>query len=143
MKTRILLGLTFWLVLNITACATQSARVLIEWTTASETNTAGFNLYRSQNADGPFAKINSEMIPATSDPVLGGKYRYEDVTVAPGATYFYKLEDLETTGVATMHDAVRVTASGGFGMNQVAWLAGGAGVAAALGWAFWRRRAIR
>jgi hypothetical protein len=63
------------------------------------------------------------------------------MTAAPGVTYFYKLEDLETTGVSTMHNAVRVTASDNFNTNAIALLIGGAGVAAALAWAFWRRKA--
>ena len=35
-----------------------AATVIVEWTTASELNTAGFNLYRRDSPDGPFTRLN-------------------------------------------------------------------------------------
>lgn len=115
----------------LTACAATPARVVVEWTTATEINTAGFNLYRGERAEGPFAKVNVELVAASPDPLVGGKYRYEDTTVAPGQTYYYELEDVEYGGTTTRHGPIVITAPGGFGAVELGAVALSAG---ALAW---------
>ena len=45
----------------LSGCA---APVRVEWITETEMNTAGFNLYRGESADGPFdVKVNAQLIP--------------------------------------------------------------------------------
>jgi hypothetical protein len=77
--------------------------VLLEWETANETNTAGFNLWRGQVEAGPYTKLNVHLIPAWGGPTTGASYRYDDDTVTNGATYWYKLEDVSLHGVSTFH----------------------------------------
>jgi hypothetical protein len=84
--------------------------VIVEWTTESEVDTAGFNIYRSESAEGPYIKINPELIPSSPDPILGGKYVYTDTNVVAGRTYYYKLEDVELGGTTTMHGPIEVVA---------------------------------
>ena len=93
--------------------ATGSATVTVEWSTASELNTAGFNLYRGETQDGPFARINAELIPASPDPLIGGSYIFTDTDVIAGRTYYYQLEDVETSGAASVQGVVEVRADGG------------------------------
>jgi len=93
--------------------ATGSATVTVEWSTASELNTAGFNLYRGETQDGPFTRINAELIPASPDPLIGGSYVFTDTAVVAGRTYYYQLEDVETSGAATVQGVVEVKADGG------------------------------
>jgi len=124
--------LFLWLILfsiSLSACSATTSRVIVEWTTASEINTSGFNLYRSEQADGPYVKINAQLIPASTDPLVGGKYRYEDTNVTPGRTYYYQLEDIEMNGASTRHGPIVVTASA-WGLDDHAGilLAIGAGV---------------
>ncbi len=87
--------------------------VTVEWSTASELNTAGFNLARGDNQTGPFTRLNAEMIPASPDPLVGGSYVYTDTQVSAGHTYYYQLEEVETTGSTSVQGVVAVTASGG------------------------------
>jgi hypothetical protein len=87
-----------------------SSVVIVEWTTESEVDTAGFNLYRSESVEGPYRKINPELIPGSSDPLLGGKYVYTDTDVVAGQTYYYKLEDVELDGTTTVHGPIEVVA---------------------------------
>lgn len=84
--------------------------VVVEWTTESEVDTAGFNLYRSERLDGPYVKVNAALIPGSSDPLLGGKYVYTDTNVVAGHTYYYKLEDVELDGTTTLHGPIEVVA---------------------------------
>lgn len=87
-----------------------ASRILVEWKTASELNTVGFNLYRGESPDGPFVQLNKEMILASPDPVIGGEYRYLDSDVVFGKTYYYQLEDMEVNGVSTRHGPISITA---------------------------------
>jgi hypothetical protein len=86
------------------------AEVVVEWTTASELNTVGFNLQRGETQMGPFEQINVELIPATSDTLTGSSYSYIDNHVQAGTTYFYILEEIESTGNANHHGPIAVEA---------------------------------
>jgi len=108
------------LLLLLAACAPASARVIVEWTTATEINTAGFNLYRAARAEGPFEKINAQLIAASPDAITGGKYRYEDTTVLAGQTYYYELEDVEFGGKSERHGPIIITAPSGIGVLEIA-----------------------
>lgn len=101
------------MIVTATGSAFGAATVTVEWSTASELNTAGFNLYRGESQDGPFTRINAELIPASPDPLIGGSYIYTDTGVVAGRTYYYQLEDVETSGAATVQGVVQVTADGG------------------------------
>ena len=84
--------------------------VVVEWTTESEVDLAGFNLYRSESPDGPYVKVNTALIPGSPDPLLGGKYVYTDTNVVAGYTYYYKLEDVDLDGTTTLHGPIEVVA---------------------------------
>jgi hypothetical protein len=125
----------------------QSGTVVVEWTTESEVNLAGFNIYRSESPDGPYAKLNDSLIPAAPDPIAGGSYSYTDATAESGVTYYYQLEDVELDGKATMHGPIVAVARGGVGSSQIR----ASGLLALLGVVLvgvaillvrWRRRAL-
>lgn len=99
--------------ITATGAAFGAATVTVEWSTASELNTAGFNLYRGETKDGPFTRINADLIPSSPDPLIGGSYIFTDTAVIGGRTYYYQLEDVETNGVATVQGIVEVKADGG------------------------------
>jgi hypothetical protein len=86
--------------------------VIVEWTTESEVNLAGFNIYRSESRDGPYVRLNDTLIPASPDPIAGASYSYADSTARAGVTYYYKLEDVELDGKATVHGPITVVAQG-------------------------------
>jgi hypothetical protein len=119
--------------------------VILEWTTESEVNLAGFNVYRSESRDGPYVKLNDTLIPASPDPIAGASYSYADSTARGGVTYYYKLEDVELDGTATLHGPITVVAEGESAVRvSPAVLASAILVAALLGaaafWMILRRR---
>lgn len=86
--------------------------VVIEWSTATELDTAGFNLYRGETKEGPFVQANTALVPSSPDPLAGGEYEFVDDGVAPGVTYFYQLEEVEYSGVTQRFDPIQVKAGG-------------------------------
>jgi hypothetical protein len=89
------------------------AKVVVEWTTASELSTAGFNLYRSYSKDGVYEKVNPELVPASPDPLTGGSHTYLDEQVKAGTTYYYRLEEVELNGNAARYGPIEVQARRG------------------------------
>lgn len=90
-----------------------TATVFVEWTTASELDTAGFNLYRSDAPDGVYTQVNRTLIPSSPDPLTGGSYSFTDYAVQPGQTYYYELEDVELDGNTSRHGPIEVKAQSG------------------------------
>ncbi len=85
--------------------------IRLAWETASELNNVGFNLYRSESPDGPYAPVNAMLIPPQNPgSVLGAVYEWMDTDVQAGVTYYYKLEDLDLDGTCTLHGPVTATA---------------------------------
>jgi hypothetical protein len=89
------------------AAAAQPDHVLVTWETVSEASNSGFNLYRSLTADGEYTLLG--YVPsAAPGSTAGSAYSYQDFDVAAGQVYWYKLEDIDLSGAATMHDPVSV-----------------------------------
>ena len=90
--------------------ATPGAKqVGLAWTTGSEVDTAGFNIWRSATATGTFVKVNPSLIPASGISPSGASYTWTDTAVSAGQTWYYKLEDIDTAGVKTLHGPVSAT----------------------------------
>ena len=87
--------------------APQGNGVLLTWETASELDNLGFNLYRAESRVGQLVQINPYLI-ASRNPgsTVGAAYSFLDEPVAPGATYYYWLEDIDASGAATKHGPV-------------------------------------
>lgn len=105
----VILGVGLWFVITFLA----PPAITVEWSTASELNTAGFNIYRALSPDDPGTRLNAALIPASPDPLVGGSYTYTDMQVTPGQTYYYRLEEVETDGSLSSQGVVAATASGG------------------------------
>ena len=69
---------------------------LIHWSTSSEGDALGFNLYRSESPAGPKTKINTSLIPC--QPLKAGQYSYTDASAVLGREYWYWLDDEDAYG---------------------------------------------
>jgi hypothetical protein len=83
--------------------------VLLEWATETELDNAGFNVWRSEEKDEGYARINPYFIPAEGEAGFGVEYNYTDYDVRNGTTYYYKLEDIDIYGKSTFHGPVPAT----------------------------------
>ncbi len=90
--------------------AYQTPEIIIEWSTASELDTVGYNLYRSQAEDQTGEKVNQNLIPAGGDPLSGSDYSFVDKQVNAGQRYYYWLEDVGPTGNTNRHGPIQVEA---------------------------------
>ena len=113
----ILIGL-LWLVLGgfilYQLPETRSNFITIEWETETETDTAGFNVYRAPS-DGAecadvlketYVQVNNQLINSEGTATSGARYSYRDASVQRGVDYCYQLEDIELSGTTTRHDPI-------------------------------------
>jgi CSLREA domain-containing protein len=88
-----------------------NAAVELRWQTASELNNLGFHLYRSAGEVGELERVTDRLIPGLGSSPSGAEYSYRDLGLANGVTYFYFLEDVETTGRTERRGPVSATPS--------------------------------
>jgi hypothetical protein len=90
----------------------EETTMTIRWTTESELDIIGFNIYRSDTTDGEFTKINNELIPPANDPFIGGEHTFVDENVTRGQTYYYQLETVGRNGNTTRSETIELVAGG-------------------------------
>ena len=71
---------------------------LLEWTTESELDNAGFNILRSETEHGTFVKVNTTLIPGNGTTAERQTYTWTDTTAKPDTAYYYQLEDISFSG---------------------------------------------
>jgi len=98
---------------SFTATA-EGNKVILTWTTQSEINNQGFEVYRSTREDGAYALIasyeNNEALQGAGNSNTERSYRYEDRLIAGGETYWYQIADVDYSGVRTFHGPVSAAA---------------------------------
>ncbi len=77
--------------------------VLLEWKTASEAGTAGFNVQRWDAAARRWTRVNRELLAGLVHAPQGGVYRFVDEGAAPGEPRAYRLEEVEAGGGRRIH----------------------------------------
>lgn len=77
-----------------------SHSVTLSWTASTSTVT-GYNVYRSTVSGGPYSKLNSTPVAATT---------YADTTVQPSTTYYYVVTSVDSSGVESA-DSAEVSAT--------------------------------
>jgi len=90
--------LTHAVVSSFRTFADERGGVRVEWTTASETGTAGFRLLRWNAAARKYLPVHEELLPGLLHVAQGGTYRFHDEGAAPGQPQAYLLEEVEANG---------------------------------------------
>jgi hypothetical protein len=94
----------------------QNDSVLLEWTAASESGTAGYNILRSTDANGEYDKINAAIIATSDNAVSTKQYSYLDRPIQTG-DYFYKIQKVDVQGRTSEHGLVMISYSTGVASN--------------------------
>ncbi|MFZ9794492.1 MAG: hypothetical protein ACO3F3_19370, partial [Gemmataceae bacterium] len=77
--------------------------IALDWSTATETNNAGFHLQRSENGLDFF---NIQWIPGNGTTNALSQYAYLDHSVEKEVTYYYRLHQIEFDGSSHFSDVV-------------------------------------
>jgi hypothetical protein len=83
--------------------------VAIKWSTATETNNLGFNIYRSETKNGKYIRLNARLIEGAGTDATPHDYSFNDDDVVLGKTYYYYVEDVDFAGNANKSDIIQVT----------------------------------
>ncbi len=70
----------------------------IKWTTASELDNFGFDVFRGDSAEGPFERMNAETIEGAGTSDEPNNYRFTDDTIDPYRAYYYYVESISMNG---------------------------------------------
>lgn len=71
----------------------------LKWTTASEVDNFGFDIYRGLSEDGPFEKITAEVLAGAGTTDEPQDYVFVDDAIDPTRDYFYYIESISLGGV--------------------------------------------
>jgi len=82
----------------------------LEWTTQSESNNQGWNVYRSENSDpGCSQQMNSEMIWGAGTSSQPREYSFLDPTeLCPDQLYYYWLESVSYAGETQLYGPISI-----------------------------------
>ena len=70
----------------------------IKWSTASEVDNFGYNVFRGTSEDGPFERVNEEIIEGAGTTDLTSRYEFVDRTIDPRRAYWYYVESISMNG---------------------------------------------
>lgn len=71
----------------------------IRWTTASEVDSFGFDVFRGEREEGPFERLNAKPIAGAGTSDESHAYVWVDETIDPTKEYFYYVESISIDGV--------------------------------------------
>jgi|GEM_PF-3314835 len=71
----------------------------LRWTTASEVDNFGFDIYRSLAEEGPFDRLTAEPIPGAGTVDEPQSYVFVDDTIDPAKGYYYYIESISIDGI--------------------------------------------
>ncbi|MEJ5199844.1 MAG: hypothetical protein WHX53_13050, partial [Anaerolineae bacterium] len=83
--------------------AATAAGVELLWETLSETDTAGFHLWRSEQPDAGYVRITPALLPARGGPTRGALYTYTDTAAPAGRRCYYRLEEIDVYGASAFY----------------------------------------
>jgi len=78
--------------------AAERVKNTAHWTTASEEDNFGYDVYRGDVEKGPFVKLTKQPILGTATTSETHKYEFADDTIDPCKDYWYYVESIATNG---------------------------------------------
>jgi len=78
--------------------AAERVKNTAHWTTASEEENFGYDVYRGDREEGPFVKLTKQPILGNGTTPETHKYEYADDAIDPCKDYWYYVESISTDG---------------------------------------------
>lgn len=85
-----------------------AGRIVIAWTTQSESENLGFHIYRSETTNGQKIRANKEMIKGAVNSETRHDYSWEENVEKEGQIWYYWLSDVSTDGSMRFYGPKRV-----------------------------------
>ncbi len=99
MIRRLPLAFIFFLLSAAAAGAAEPPMAKLHWSAIDGQQCYGYMIYRATDRQGPFLRINRELVPTPADGAREHQYEYLDRDVVPGATYYYYLDFVDKSGI--------------------------------------------
>ncbi|MDJ0656598.1 MAG: hypothetical protein QNJ40_20730 [Xanthomonadales bacterium] len=96
-----LIGLLAALVLGGCAVTVDTPTELanrIRWSTASEVENFGYDVYRGPTEDGPFVRLTTQPVAGAGTTDEEQQYLFVDDTIDEGQAYYYYVESISLSG---------------------------------------------
>jgi len=93
---------------NIAATASAGEGIVLAWRTESETNSAGFHVWRSQSENGTYKPVTTSLMSSKGNGSSATAYKYVDKNVLDGNKYWYKIEEVSTDGKSEFFGPISV-----------------------------------
>ncbi|MEM1203250.1 MAG: hypothetical protein AAGN66_08480 [Acidobacteriota bacterium] len=71
----------------------------LKWSTASEVDNFGYDIYRALDEEGPFERITARPLPGHGTTDETSHYEFIDDAIDPTRTYYYYVESISVDGV--------------------------------------------
>ncbi len=71
---------------------------VIRWSTASEVDNFGYDVFRGPTEEGPFERVNETPIPGHGTTDEPRQYAFHDTSIAPDTVYYYYVESISLQG---------------------------------------------
>jgi hypothetical protein len=81
--------------------------IKIYWKTESEINNLGFWIYRSEQPDEKYVKINPVLIRGAGTSGTSHEYTFKDMDAEKGTVYYYYIEDIALDGATSQSPIIR------------------------------------
>jgi hypothetical protein len=78
--------------------AAQALQNVIRWSTASEVDNFGYDVFRGPTEEGPFERVNDTPIAGHGTTDVPQNYEFRDTSIAPLTAYFYYVESISLQG---------------------------------------------
>jgi len=83
-------------------------RVVLEWTTQSETENLGFHVFRSESPSSQKERLTEQLIKGAINSETRNDYKWEDKIDAEGVVCYYWIADVATDGTKRFYGPKRV-----------------------------------
>ena len=96
---RFLPALALLLALAAPAAGEETAKVTLRWKATDGDGNYGYLIYRAASRQGPYLRINPQLVHTPADGAKEHSYVYEDAAVKPGETWYYYVDTIDRSGV--------------------------------------------
>lgn len=83
-------------------------RVIISWSTLSESENLGFHIYKCTTLKGTRVRVNESLIKGAINSETRNDYKFEERVTEPDQEFYYWLADVATDGTMEYHGPKRI-----------------------------------